>query len=85
MNLSLITVLIITSYRLTGVSELEEIVEEVKPGAVTTVPVAEFANTQNSANPPVTGIEVIPRLIPGTRVQRGPDWKWGDQVTSSYS
>ena len=60
-------------------------VDETKSGptgsGTTAVPVVEFANSQNSTNPPVTGVEVIPRLTPGTRVQRGPDWKWGDQVT----
>ena len=30
--------------------------------------------------PPMTGFDAIRRLHSGTRVVRGPDWKWGDQV-----
>ena len=28
----------------------------------------------------VTGPSVLNRVVPGVRVVRGPDWKWGDQV-----
>lgn len=64
--------------RLTDVSELED-TEEIQSGSIP-LPIVEDTNTQNSVNPPITGVEVIPHLTPGTRVQRGPDWKWGDQV-----
>ena len=29
---------------------------------------------------PITGPEMAKRMKIGTRVVRGPDWKWGDQV-----
>lgn len=31
---------------------------------------------------PLTGPEVVKLMKIGTRVVRGPDWKWGDQVSS---
>ena len=31
---------------------------------------------------PASGPDVVPRLLPGVRVIRGPDWKWGDQVST---
>ena len=34
---------------------------------------------------PATGPEVIHRLKVGTKVVRGPDWKWVDQVTMETS
>ena len=30
-----------------------------------------------------TGPEMVSKLRVGTRVMRGPDWKWGDQVSST--
>lgn len=63
-------------------SQLEETDEEIKNDFVPKPVVEE--SIQNSSVPPITGMEVIPRLTPGTRVQRGPDWKWGDQVLRKH-
>lgn len=68
----------IIQFRLTNVSELE-VLEEFKTVTLP-IPVAKETHFQENYNPPATGIDVLPRLTPGTRVQRGPDWKWGDQV-----
>lgn len=39
-----------------------------------------LSSTATSA--PTTGPDVAARLVTGTRVTRGPDWKWGDQVSN---
>lgn len=64
---------------MTGIEELEEINEDIKTDPVIVSHVEESL-IHGSAGIPVTGVEVISRLTPGTRVVRGPDWKWGDQV-----
>lgn len=45
---------------------------------------AEEAPPVATVDKPVTGMEVISRLVPGTHVVRGPDWKWGDQVSLDH-
>ena len=59
----------------------------VTSDAATTAPQAEFyavLDTGQSKRPktplPISGPELAARLKIGTRVVRGVDWKWGDQV-----
>ena len=59
------------------VSEEEE--EDVKAESAQS-PAKEDLQGQAPPAGPATGPEVVPRLLPGVRVVRGPDWKWGDQV-----
>lgn len=45
----------------------------------------EEARHKNKAHlAPLTGPEVAALLKLGTRVVRGPDWKWGDQVEQLF-
>ena len=60
-------------------NELEEIdIEEEKLDLGLAEPPEKPPNVATTL--PASGPELVPHLTPGTRVVRGPDWKWGDQV-----
>ena len=73
-------------FRLSGVTEMEQVVEEeetklMDPAlSLTEEDVGQFVPVG-----PASGPDVVPRLLQGVRVVKGPDWKWGDQVRSSLS
>ena len=69
----------IFNYRLTGVTEVEEKFEEQKREPMPPPGIED--SSQSSDSGPTSGPEVVPRLTHGARVVRGPDWKWGDQVS----
>ena len=68
-----------TAFRLAGSVGYRELRDEV-----TEIVMKESAIEEPMGPPdtviPATGYEAIRRLHSGTRVVRGPDWKWGDQV-----
>lgn len=44
----------------------------------------EQKHKKQAAPVPISGPELAAMMKIGTRVMRGVDWKWGDQVTSLY-
>ncbi len=68
-------------FRLSGVTEMEQVEEEetkLDPAlSLTEEDVGQFVPVG-----PASGPDVVPRLLQGVRVVKGPDWKWGDQVRS---
>lgn len=44
----------------------------------------EQKHKKQAAPVPISGPELAAMMKIGTRVMRGVDWKWGDQVTSQY-
>lgn len=44
----------------------------------------EQKHKKQAAPVPISGPELAAMMKIGTRVMRGVDWKWGDQVTSKY-
>lgn len=65
-----------TIIRLAGPCEANEEEEDSNLAAI--IDEAKAAKKQPSV--PITGPDMAKRMKIGTRVVRGPDWKWGDQV-----
>lgn len=65
-----------TIIRLAGPCEADEEEEDSNLAAI----IDETKAAKKQPSVPITGPDMAKRMKIGTRVVRGPDWKWGDQV-----
>ena len=68
---------------MTGVTEIEHVPEDDIKLEDPLTPSLEETGPVVAPIGPASGPDVVPRLLPGVRVVRGPDWKWGDQVSNT--